>query len=40
MDIRETADKKQVYYSIQFYKTNGEMVTVPRGYTCGLPFNM
>jgi hypothetical protein len=40
MEMRETANKKRVFYSMQFYKENGEVVTVPRAHTCGLAYNM
>jgi len=40
MEVRETPDKKRLFYSIQFYKADGEVVTAPRAHTCGLPYDM
>ena len=39
MEVRETKDNKRLFFSIQFYKENGELVTLPRAHTCGLPYN-
>ena len=40
MEIKETANKKRLFFSIQFYKENGELVTLPRAHTCGLTYDM
>ena len=40
MDIRETAERKFRYFSIQFYKSNGEVVTLPMARSCGLRMSM
>lgn len=40
MEIRETADKRHHYFAIQFYKKNGELVTLPRARSCGLRMDM
>lgn len=40
METRETADGRSRYYSIQFYKKNGELVTLTRARSCGLRMNM
>ena len=40
MEIRETATGKPRYFAIQFYKKNGELVTLPRARSCGLRMNM
>ena len=40
METRETADGRPRYYSIQFYKKNGELVTLTRARSCGLRMNM
>ena len=40
LEIRETADKRHRYFAIQFYKKNGELVTLPRARSCGLRMNM
>lgn len=40
MEIRETTDKRRRFYSIQFYKKNGELVSLTRARSCGLRMNM
>ena len=40
MEIRETATGKPLYFAIQFYKQNGEVVTLTRARSCGLRMNM
>lgn len=41
MDIHEMADKRTSNrFSIQFYKQNGELVTLTRARSCGLRANM
>lgn len=40
MEIRETEKGKPNYFSIQFYKKDGEMVTVPHAQVTGLRANM
>lgn len=40
MEIKETATGKPRYFAIQFYKKNGELVTLPRARSCGLRMNM
>lgn len=40
MEIRETTKGKSNYFSIQFYKKDGELVTVPRAQVTGLRVNM
>ena len=40
MELKETHRLKGVYYQIQFYKKNGEMVTLHRAKTCGLRADM
>lgn len=40
MEIHETATGKPRYFSIQFYKKNGELVTLTRARSCGLRMNM
>ena len=40
MELKETHRGAGVYFQIQFYKRNGEMVTIPRARTCGLRANM
>lgn len=40
METRETADGRSRYYSIQFYKKNGELVSLTRARSCGLRMNM
>lgn len=40
MEIQETSMGKRKYFSIQFYKKNGEVVMLPRARTCGLRMNM
>ena len=40
METREGADGKRVYFSIQFYKKNGELVYFSRACTCGLRIDM
>ena len=40
MEIRETASGKPLYFAIQFYKQNGEVVTLTRARSCGLRMNM
>ena len=40
MDIQEDALHRRRYFSIQFYKKNGEIVTLSRARSCGLRMNM
>ncbi len=40
METHETADGRSRYYSIQFYKKNGELVSLTRARSCGLRMNM
>ena len=40
MEIHETASGRSKYFSIQFYKKNGELVTLTRARSCGLRMNM
>lgn len=40
MEIRETPRHEPVYFSISFYKANGELVFIPRAQTVGLKFSM
>lgn len=40
IDIKTTPNGKQVVFSIQFDKKNGERVYFPRAVACGLKMNM
>lgn len=40
MDLRETANGKPLFFSIQFYKKNGELVILNRAKSCGLNGSM
>lgn len=40
MEIHETPSGKTNYFSIQFYKNNGELVTLTKARSCGLRMNM
>lgn len=40
MEIKETADGRRRYFAIQFYKKNGELVTLSRARSCGLCMDM
>ncbi|MBO4654651.1 MAG: hypothetical protein J5644_03815 [Bacteroidales bacterium] len=40
MEVRETAAGKPLYFAIQFYKKDGELVTLTRARSCGLRMNM
>lgn len=40
MDTPETATHTVKYFSIQFYKKNGEVVSLQRARSCGLRMNM
>lgn len=40
MDIKETPDGKQVFFSIKFEKKDGSLVFLPRAVITGLRFNM
>lgn len=40
MEIRETEKGKPNYFSIQFYKKDGELVTILRAQVTGLRINM
>lgn len=40
METRETADGRRRYFAIQFYKKDGELVTLTRARCCGLRMNM
>lgn len=40
MEIRETATGKPLTFAIQFYKQNGEVVTLSRARSCGLRMDM
>ncbi len=40
IDIKTTPDGKQVVFSIQFDKKNGERVYFPRAVSCGLNMDM
>ena len=40
MEVRETSKGKPNYFSIQFYKKNGELVSIPRAQVTGLRVNM
>lgn len=40
MERREDQYSKRVLYSLQFYKKNGEVVTMSHAYTTGLRANM
>ena len=40
MEIHETATGHSKYFAIQFYKQNGEVVTLTRARSCGLRMNM
>lgn len=40
MDVKTTPDAKQVVFSIQFDKKNGERVYFPRAVSCGLKMNL
>ena len=40
MEIREAANGKPLYFSIQFYKKNGELVFLNRAKITGLRMNM
>jgi hypothetical protein len=40
METRETTKGKSNYFSIQFYKKDGELVTIPRAQVTGLRVNM
>ena len=39
MEKRETADNRHRYFAIQFYKRDGELVTLNRARCCGLRMN-
>ena len=40
MEVRETAGQRPRHFAIQFYKKNGELVTLTRARSCGLRMNM
>ena len=40
MEIHETASGRSNFFAIQFYKKNGELVTLTRARSCGLRMNM
>lgn len=40
MEVHESVNSQRVYFSIQFYKANGELVTLTRAHSCGLRSNM
>jgi len=40
MEVRETTQGKPNYFAIQFYKKDGEMVTILRAQVTGLRVNM
>ncbi len=40
MELRETAAGRPRCFAIQFYKRNGELVTLSRARCCGLRMNM
>jgi len=40
METRETSKGKPSYFSIQFYKKNGELVSINRAQVTGLRMNM
>ena len=40
MDVHETSSKSANTFSIQFYKKDGEVITVHRAISCGLIMNM
>jgi hypothetical protein len=40
MELKETHTGDAVYFQIQFYKRNGEMVTLSRARGCGLRADM
>lgn len=40
MEVHESVNSQRVYFSIQFYKANGELVTLTRAHSCGLRANM
>jgi len=40
MEVKETPQGKPLYFSIQFYKKDGEIVTLLRAKTTGLRANM
>lgn len=40
MEIHETSSSGRKYFSIQFYKSDGELVTLTRAKSCGLRMNM
>ena len=40
METKEKSEGKAGYFAIQFYKRNGELVSLPRAITAGLRANM
>jgi hypothetical protein len=40
MEIKENGSGKPVYFAIQFYKANGELVSLHRAKSCGLRADM
>jgi len=40
MDMNESSSGRRKYFSIQFYKSDGEVVTLPRAKSCGLRMDM
>lgn len=40
MELREDQFGRRRFFSIQYYKKNGEVVYVPMAYCCGLRCNM
>jgi hypothetical protein len=40
MEIKENGSGKAVYFSISFYKANGELVSLHRAKSCGLRADM
>ncbi len=40
IEMPETASHKTKYFAIQFYKKNGELVSLQRARACGLRMNM
>lgn len=40
MDVHEDANGRRAYFSISFYKKDGELVSLPRARACGLNMDM
>lgn len=40
MEVNESPSGKGIYFSIQFYKSDGEVVTLTKAKSCGLRMDM